>query len=166
MFEVGEYIVHPGQGVCRVESVGEGDDASYKLMPVGQRHPMLISFPAANESRLRPVLSRDEAIAIIEGYPTLEVDDFTDHSGAVEEEHFKAQMKEGTCNDSVRIVKTVRQRIRRARDAGRKPPVIYERLLREARERTLSELAVALESTPEDVQELFERQSPEEGDEE
>ena len=166
MYAKGEYVVHPGQGVCKVEDVTDGPDAMYKLMPIRNTHALLISFPAANESRLRPVLSRDEAIAIIEGYPTLEVDDFTDPSGAVEEEHFKAQMKEGTCNDSVRIVKTVRQRIRRARDAGRKPPVIYERLLREARERTLSELAVALESTPEDVQELFERQSPEEGDEE
>ena len=53
MFEVGAYIVHPGQGVCRVEGVGEGPDATYKLLPLGQRHPVHISYPVASEGRLR-----------------------------------------------------------------------------------------------------------------
>ena len=45
MFSVGEFVVHPGQGVCRVAEI---DSGTYKLEPVGQRHPMLISFPAEN----------------------------------------------------------------------------------------------------------------------
>ena len=61
MFEVGAYIVHPGQGVCRVEGVGEGPDATYKLLPLGQRHPVHISYPVASEGRLRRVLSAQEA---------------------------------------------------------------------------------------------------------
>ena len=35
MYEVGEYIVHPGQGVCKVEDVIENPEVSYMLMPVG-----------------------------------------------------------------------------------------------------------------------------------
>jgi CarD family transcriptional regulator len=133
-------------------------------MPVGNSHALLISFPCKSEKRLRPVLSRQEALDVIADYPTMEVDDFTDHSGAVEEQHFKSQMKEGTCGDSVRIVKTVRRRIQHARAIGRKPPVVYERVLREASTRSLSELAVALGSTPEDVKALFEKQEASEGD--
>ena len=159
MFEKGEYVVHPGQGVCKVEEVTDGPDAVYKLMPVGNSHALQISFPRSSESRLRPVLSRQEALDVIAGYPELEVDDFSDHSGAVEEEHFKSQMKEGACGDTVRIVKTVRRRIQHARAIGRKPPVVYERVLREASNRSLSELAVALDSTPEDVKSLFEQQA-------
>ena len=155
MYEKGEYIVHPGQGVCRVEGVSEEPDPVYRLMPVGDRHSLLISFPVASESRLRPVLSRDEALAVIDGYPSLEVDDFTDHSGMVEEQHFRHILKEGTCGDSVRVVKTFRRRIRRAREDGRRPSVVYERILRDAQDRSLSELAVALGTTADDVVRLF-----------
>lgn len=158
MYSKGEFIVHPGQGVCEVLDITSGERGVYKLLPVGQRRPLVISFPVASEDRLRPVLTRDEALDIIESYPSIELDDFTDRSGAVEEEYFKTQMKEGSCSDSVRIVKTFRHRIARARADKRKPPVVYERILREASMRSLGELAVALDSTPEAVAELFERQ--------
>ena len=58
MFEVGAYIVHPGQGVCRVEGVGEGPDATYKLLPLGQRHPVHISYPVASCPRASSTSSR------------------------------------------------------------------------------------------------------------
>ena len=61
MYEIGEYIVHPGQGVCLVEDVVDNPSATYQLLPVGQRHPMRISFPVASESvfsgRFRGLLS-------------------------------------------------------------------------------------------------------------
>ena len=82
MYQVGEYIVHPGQGVCKVEAIAEGPTAVYELMPIGQRHPMKISFPVASEAKLRPVLSREEAQELIDQYPTIPVEDFRDRSNA------------------------------------------------------------------------------------
>ena len=58
MYAIGDYLVHPGQGVCQVEDVKAAHDRSYVLLPLGQRHPIHISFPVESESRLRPVLSR------------------------------------------------------------------------------------------------------------
>jgi len=156
MYEIGEYIVHPGQGVCLVEDVVDKPDATYQLLPVGQRHPIHISFPVASESRLRPVLSHDEAVDIIAQYPTMQVDDFTTKSNALEEEHFRDKIRLGSCRDSVRVVKTFRTRIAEVRARNKKPPVAYERILKQASERSLSELAVALDSTPDDVRMLFE----------
>ena len=69
MYAIGEYLVHPGQGVCRVEGVTEGPQAVYQLLPVGKLHPVHISFPVADEGRLRPVLSRSEAERIIRALP-------------------------------------------------------------------------------------------------
>lgn len=155
MFLKGEYVVHPGQGVCEVLNVDEAADGMYKLLPVGRRNPMTISFPKVSEDRLRPILERDEALALIEGYDELEVDTYTDRSGALEEEHFKAQMRSGTCADTVRIAKTFRSRIAAARANNKKPPVAYERILKEASERSLLELAVALDATTEDVASMF-----------
>ena len=57
MYSVGDYLVHPGQGVCQVRDVTSGPQAVYQLLPIGKRHPVHISFPVANEGRLRPVLS-------------------------------------------------------------------------------------------------------------
>ena len=156
MYEIGEYIVHPGQGVCLVEDVVDNPSATYQLLPVGQRHPMRISFPVASESRLRPVLSHDEAEDIIAQYPTMQVDEFTNKSNALEEEHFRDEIRLGSCRDSVRVVKTFRTRIAEVKARNKKPPVAYERSLKQASERSLSELAVALDSTPDDVRVLFE----------
>ncbi|WP_273394572.1 CarD family transcriptional regulator [Thermophilibacter mediterraneus] len=155
MYAIGEYLVHPGQGVCRVEEVTEGPQAVYRLLPVGVRHPVHISFPVANEGRLRPVLTRAEAERIIEGYPELDVEEFRARNNSLEEEHYRMEMRQGSCLDSVRIAKTFRRRIADLSARNKKPPVAYERILREARERSCSELAVALGCTPEDVAVLF-----------
>ena len=155
MFEVGQFIVHPGQGVCRVEGVESEPYKVYKLMPLHDRHAMVIRFPIASESRLRSVCSAEEALELIEAYPSMDVDTYTDRSGALEEEHFKNEIKHGTCADTVRIVKTFRQRIQDVSDQNKRPPVAYERILKEAQTRSLSELAVALDTTPEDIEERF-----------
>lgn len=155
MYTVGDYIVHPGQGVCLVDEISSEPAECYLLLPVGQRHPMRISFPVASEGRLRPVLSDAEARAVIESYPTLESDPFTAKSNALEEEHFRNEIRQGTCLDAVRIVKTFRTRIAQVRANNKKPPVAYERILKLATERSLTELSVALGTTVDDVRGRF-----------
>lgn len=155
MYAIGEYLVHPGQGVCRVEGVTEGPQAVYQLLPIGKRHPIYISFPIANEGRLRPVLSRAEAEQIIDDYPSIQVEQYQARNNSLEEEHYRNEMRQGTCRDSVRIAKTFRIRIEEISARNKKPPVAYERILKEARERSSAEIAVALGCTPEDVVALF-----------
>ena len=161
MYQVGEYIVHPGQGVCKVDEIVDQPQETYMLLPVGARHPMRISFPVASEDRLRPVLTKAEAEELIGEYPQMDVDGFTERSAALEEEHFKNQIRRGTCRDSVRVVKTFRKRIAEVRARNKKPPVAYERILKQASERSLAELAIALDVTPDDVRLLFESQGEE-----
>lgn len=157
MYEVGEYIVHPGQGVCKVDEVVDKPQESYMLLPVGRRNPMRISFPVSGENRLRPVLSHDEAVRIINEYPTMEVENHRERSNALEEQYYKDEMRNGDCRDSVRIVKTLRTRIRDLRAHNKKPPVAYERVLKTASERSFLELSVALGKTPEDVAKLLQQ---------
>lgn len=157
MYSVGDYLVHPGQGVCQVQDVTSGSQAVYQLLPIGKRHPVHISFPVANEARLRPVLSRAEAEQIIDDYPTIEIERFRARNNSLEEEHYRTEMRQGSCRDSVRIVKTFRARIDELSARNKKPPVAYERILKEARERSCVELSVALGCTPEDVAMLLRR---------
>ena len=99
----------------------------------------------------------DEAEELIEEYPSMQVDTYTDRSNALEEEHFKQEIRTGTCRDSMRIVKTFRLRIAETRARNKKPPVAYERILKQASQRSLEELSVALEMPIDEVRELFER---------
>lgn len=151
MYAIGDYVVHPGQGVCQVEGLTTAPNAVYLLLPVGQRHAMHISFPTEFEGRLRPVLSRAEAEKIVEGYDELEPMSFSARNIALEEDHYKGVIRSGTCCDSVRIVKTFRMRIADLIARGKKPPVAYDRIVKLAQERSSRELAVALGMAADDV---------------
>jgi len=157
MYSIGDYIVHPGQGVCRVEGLVEEPQAAYQLLPVGSRHPLHIRFPVSNAHKLRPVLSHQEAMELIDEYPTMQVDSYTDRSNALEEEHFKQEIRQGTCRDSMRIVKTFRMRIAETKARNKKPPVAYERILKQASQRSLEELSIALEMPVDEVKTMFEQ---------
>ena len=156
MYEVGEYIVHPGQGVCKVEDVIENPEVSYMLMPVGTSNPMRISFPISGENRLRPVLSHDEAQELVDEYTDLSIDDYRSASIALEEQYYRDKIRRGTCLDSVRTVKTFRHRIDEAKANNKRPPVVYERILKQAIERSLEELSIALGMSKDDIVSLFE----------
>jgi len=97
MYSVGQFVVHPGQGVCQVEAIVEEPTAVYELLPIGQRHPMRIKYPVAGAKKLRPVLTREEAEELIDSYPEIEPDPFHERSNALEEEHFKREIRNGTC---------------------------------------------------------------------
>ena len=156
MYEVGEYIVHPGQGVCKVEDVIENPEVSYMLMPVGTSNPMRISFPISGENRLRPVLSHDEAQELVDEYTDLSIDDYRSASIALEEQYYRDKIRRGTCLDSVRTVKTFRHRIDEAKANNKRPPVVYERILKQAIERSLEEFSIALDMSKDDIVSLFE----------
>ena len=56
MRAVGEFCVHPGQGVCLVENVVSEPTPAYVLSPIGQKHPVQIVFPLDQEFRLRDLI--------------------------------------------------------------------------------------------------------------
>ena len=63
-------------------------------------------------------------------------------------------MKRGV-PDSVCVVKTMRRRIAEAERRSKKPSTYLVRVLREARRRSLEELACALDTTPDEVAGMF-----------
>ena len=155
MYKVGQYVVHPGQGVCKVEAIEDDPQATYMLMPVGGRHPMRISFPVASEGRLRPVIGRKQAEQIIGEYTELPLEELSSRSNALEEERFKTELRRGSCRDAVRIAKTFRTRIEQVKAPNKRPPVAYERIFKQASERSLQELAVAMGVSEDDVAQLL-----------
>ena len=172
-FAKGDYVVHPGQGVCEVAGVAErlfvpltSADApevdtqpqtrlEYELYPVsGPR--LRICFPIEKEDDLRAPVSRTEALALIRELPSLQDDPFTDPHAWTVEEHFVVGLRHGDCREALRIAKTMRARIEETRASGRKPKVCYDRIFKAARERALVELGIALGKTTQEVEQLLE----------
>ncbi len=86
----------------------------------------------------------------------MDLDGYSDRSVALEEEHYKKEIRNGSCQDSVRVVKTITAKIAAAQEKNKKAPVAYERILKQARARSLEELSCALDCSQEDVIALFE----------
>ena len=100
MYAVGNYVVHPGQGVCQISAVIQGRDGYYTLVPISHKHPIQITFPLVQETRLRSVLSSKEAKALIDKYPAISLNTFHVHNNSLEEAHFRQAIREGSCEDT------------------------------------------------------------------
>lgn len=165
MFFVGERVVHPGQGLCTVVGFQDSPAPMLILETGSGRGATRLMYPAAQaEKNLHPPVGREEALAVIDGYADLACDTFTDRNSGLEESHFKKLLKHGV-PDSVLVVKTMRARIAEAEAGSKKPSSYLIRVLRDARDRSLEELACALDTTPEDVEAMFASRGHSLGDE-
>lgn len=150
MFEIGEHVIHPGQGVCTVMGFTDGLSPMI-ILQARQGHAMTrLQFPLANASRLHPCISREDAERLIDGYAELACDPFTERNGGLEEAYFKGRIKLGA-PETLRVAKTMIHRMRDAERAARKPSSYCARVLKEARKRTLEELAIALDVSEDEV---------------
>lgn len=156
----GDYVVHPGQGVCEVDGIVEHawngvSRQEYELYPaVGTR--MRICFPVSNEAQLRPVVAHHEALALVAEMPTMANDGFSDSKGWAVEEHFRDGLRRGDCREALRIAKTMHDRMEEERSYGKKPKACYERIFKEARQRALVELGIALGASCDEVDSMIE----------
>ena len=155
MFEIGEHVIHPGQGVCTVMGIDEDGAAPMIVLECRQGHAKTrMLYPVAQSDRLHATVSREEAERFIEGYSDMECDPFTERNSSLEETHFKQLIKHGM-PDTMRVAKTMRHRIRDAERRSKKPSSYYARVLKEAHRRSVEELAVALDVTEEELEELI-----------
>lgn len=152
MFSIGEHVIHPGQGVCTVIGFDEDAPQPMIILECKQGHAKTrMMYPIAQSDRLHPAISREDAERLIEHYGDLECDPFTERNSSLEETHFKQLIKEGA-PETVRVAKTMRHRIRLAERQSRKPSSYYLRVLKEARRRSLEELAVAIGCSEADIE--------------
>ena len=114
MFEIGQHVIHPGQGVCTVTGFTEDVAHPMILLRAKSGHAEThLMYPLAQQSRLHAIISREDAEDLIDSYADLTVDSFTERNSALEETHFKQQLKLGA-PETVRVAKTMRHRIAEA----------------------------------------------------
>lgn len=155
MFDIGEHIIHPGQGVCTVLGYEQDAPAPMIILEAKSGHAKTrMMYPLSQQDRLHTIISREDAEALLEHYADIECDPFTERNSSLEESYFKQQIKHGA-PETVRVAKTMRHRILDAERRGKKPSSYCTRVFKEARKRSVEELAAALQLSVEDADARF-----------
>ena len=80
MFNIGEYIVYGNKGVCEVADVSkmsmsamDKDKLYYTLVPIYARGSKIYSPVDNTKVVIRPVITHDEALELIDNIPDIEM---------------------------------------------------------------------------------------------
>lgn len=159
MFSVDDYVVYSNTGVCRVVAIGtpEGFDAGriyYTLKPVNR--PETVFLPVDSESFIRGVISRQEAMDLVDRIPSIKED--TGVHGLDPRslgEHYRQMMSSHECDDLVRLIKTIYMKGKHLAQNGKKLIKTDADFKKRAEDILYNELSVALGIPAEEMEEYI-----------
>ena len=162
VFEVGELVLYGGTGVCRVTEIiakkfnrTEPEKLYYVLTPLYQSGT--ITTPVENgKVFIRPVITRDEAISLIDRIPTIEVEAYHNQNLQQLESHYKAELMRHDCLSLLRLTMSTYRKKREREDAKLKFGAVDRRYMERAEDLLFGELAVALNIDRESVRDYIE----------
>lgn len=157
VFEIGEYVVCGNKGVCVVENIatldisGVDKERKYYILKPKYQSGSTVYVPVdSSKESIRRVLSSDEARKLIEAIPKLPLIEIPNDK--LSEQTYKECMKTNSCEEWVRIIKTIYLRKQKRIQAGRKVTAVDARYFHMAEESLYGELAVALGLNRADVE--------------
>ena len=158
MYQVGALIVYGAEGVCRVESVGplemrgaQKGTSYYTLAPLFRAGK--IFTPVDTTVYTRPVMTREEAEALIDRIPEIPAEVYESNNPRLLNEHYQAFLKSYDCVDLVRLIRAIYAKGQRGRRLGQ----VDERTFKKAEEMLHGELAAALDILPDQVKDYIGR---------
>ena len=153
MFSVGDKIIYGENGVCTVESIGPlsmagapKDKLYYYLSPLIGSGTYFA--PVDSGAYMRPVMSRDEAEALIDAMPGIQPAICTDNRFNHVDAFYKELFKQHSCEALVSIVKGLKSRMSDRKTKSSRA----EATMKRAKDILHGELSVALEIDVKDVE--------------
>ena len=153
MFQVNDFIFYGNAGVHQITDIDTPDFAES-----GERyyvlHPMFgmgTTYLPITTTNIRPIISKDEALALIDSLPALQADECNDRIRSVQEQHYRAYFESHKCGDILRLMKSLHEKQKKVLSAGRRFGQVDDRYLHRAEELVFGEFAVALGIEKDDV---------------
>lgn len=160
MYEVGQLVQYGSTGVCRVAEIKTqafpdvGERLYYVLQPLYKS--CVISVPVESDKVfLRPIISREEADALIGLIPTLDCPVLSGRPGRELAERYGALLRSHDCRDWIELAMSLRAKKEAQLRQKRRLGSVDERFLKQAEELLFGELAAALEIPREKVPEYI-----------
>lgn len=157
VFEIGEYVVCGNKGVCVVENITtlniSGVDKErryYILKPLYMAESTVYVPVDSPQKSMRRVLKRGEAQELIKGIPDVPLLVITNDK--LSEQMYRECIKTNSCEELVKIIKTIYLRKQKRIQAGRKVTAVDAKYFHLAEENLYGELAVALEIPRDEVE--------------
>ena len=146
MFSVGDKIVYGENGVCTVAKVAPLDHAGTSPGKLFYHLEPLIGSgtyytPVDSGAFMRPVISREEAEALIDAMPSIEPAVCRDNRFNHVDAFYKELFRQHSCEALVAIVKGLRERMNEKKTKSSRA----ESTMRRARDMLHGELSVALD---------------------
>lgn len=162
MYQVGELILYGGTGVCRVADIvakrfsrTEPEKLYYVLTPLYSSGT--ITTPVENGKVFtRPVISRDEAIDLIDTIPSIHAEAYHNSNLQQLESHYRAELESHDCHDLLRLTMSTYQKKIEREQAKLKFGAVDRRYMERAENLLFGELAVALDIERDSVQSFIE----------
>ena len=155
MFNAGDTVMHPTEGVCRVEDVrtlqfGSAPQPYYVLHPTGEKASSTVYLPVSRgDSVLRRLLSREDILRFIHesgDYAGLWIED-----GRLRKEAFQRILDEGNYAKIIRMILEPHQARLRRQSEGKKPCAADETLLAQAERLVHQEFSCVLNLSPQET---------------
>lgn len=153
-------MVYGSSGICVVKEIasldmsGSGQVQEYYVLVPVQGANSKSYIPTNNEHIiLRPVLTKDEALSLIDDIPEIEqIDEVNDK---IREEQYKIYAKRCDCRSWIAILKTVYRRREERLNQGKKITVTDDRYMKLAQDNLYGELGFVMGKNRDDMEELI-----------
>ena len=160
MFQIGDYVVKPVTGVCRVEDIlylnisgADKDRQYYLLIPMDNAGERIYVPVDSADTKIRKVMTKEEAEELIRKVPGIE--ETWIKSDKEREYQYKAVLKSGNPELLVGIIKSLYLRKKRRLENGKKNTSVDEHYYRQAENQLYEELGVSLGKNREEVFQLI-----------
>lgn len=157
MFGIGEYVVCGNKGVCVVENIttlnisGVDKEREYYILKPLYMAGSTVYVPVDSpKESMRSVFTREEAEKLIAAIPDIPL--LTITNDKLSEQMYKECLKTNSCEELVKIIKTIYLRKQKRIEEGRKITAVDAKYFHIAEESLYGELAVALDMSRSDVE--------------
>jgi len=148
VYKKGEYVVVGNKGVCIIDNIttldisGVDKEREYYILKPVYVPGSTVYVPKDSTESMRRILTKEEVTHLIKEIPQIPLIDIVNDK--LLEQEYKGCMKTNSCEEWVRIIKTIYLRKQKRLEAGRKVTAIDAKYFRIAEDNLYGELAVVL----------------------
>lgn len=148
MFEVGDFVSKIGDGICRIQQItgmafgGKEKREYFVLEPLSKAGSRVFVPVETAESRMRAVMSKSDALALIEKIPDLAL--ILADNEKQREQQYHSAVQSNEPEQWARVIKTIYVRREERIAAGKKNTAIDDRYYKIAESCLFSELKLTL----------------------
>ena len=160
MFQIGEYVVCGNNGVCMITDIttlcmsGADKNRKYYILKPVYAESSTVYVPVDTlQASMRKILSIEEANTLLATIPEIQLLVIKDEK--MVEMQYKACMQANSCDELVKLLKTLHVRKKNRLEKGYKVTAVDTRYYKLAEENLCGELSVVLGMSKREVEEVI-----------